>query len=254
MSRARILADYVSSGDELADKSPIASPTFTGTVAIPNVANLETAVVANTAKVTNSTNASDLASGTVAVARGGTGASTAAAAATAFGLGTANIARFERAYAEGSTNSQLQVSNTTTGAGNSLILCYSYHGGSNETKFEVKSDGDVTSRTNSYAGFSDESLKEQITTAGSQWDDIKAIEIKNFKFIRSKLSDEENPKMLGVIAQQVEQISPGLVDEGSDNIKSVKYSILYMKAVKALQEAMTRIEVLETKVTALENA
>jgi len=53
MSRARILADYVSSGDELALKAPIAGPTFTGTVAIPNVANLETAVVANTAKVTN---------------------------------------------------------------------------------------------------------------------------------------------------------------------------------------------------------
>jgi len=53
MSRARILADYVSSGDELADKAPLAGPTFTGTVAIPNVANLETAVVANTAKVTN---------------------------------------------------------------------------------------------------------------------------------------------------------------------------------------------------------
>ena len=69
MSRARILADYVSSGDELALKAPIAGPTFTGTVAIPNVANLETAVVANTAKVTNSTNASDLASGTVATAR-----------------------------------------------------------------------------------------------------------------------------------------------------------------------------------------
>ena len=32
MTRARILADYVSSGDELALKAPIASPTFTGTV------------------------------------------------------------------------------------------------------------------------------------------------------------------------------------------------------------------------------
>ena len=31
MSRARILADYVSSGDELALKAPLASPTFTGT-------------------------------------------------------------------------------------------------------------------------------------------------------------------------------------------------------------------------------
>ena len=60
MSRARILADYVSSGDELAAKAPIASPTFTGTVAIPNVANLETAVVANTAKVTNATHTGDV--------------------------------------------------------------------------------------------------------------------------------------------------------------------------------------------------
>ena len=33
--------------------APKASPTFTGTIAIPNVANLETAVVANTAKNTN---------------------------------------------------------------------------------------------------------------------------------------------------------------------------------------------------------
>ena len=38
------------------------------------------------------------------------------------------------------------------------------------------------------------------------------------------------------------------------NYKSVKYSILYMKSIKALQEAMERIETLEAKVTALENA
>ena len=37
-------------------------------------------------------------------------------------------------------------------------------------------------------------------------------------------------------------------------VKSVKYSILYMKAIKALQEAQTRIETLETKVKALEDA
>tara|TARA_S200000501_G_C20743846_1_gene708567 strand:- start:94 stop:1173 length:1080 start_codon:yes stop_codon:yes gene_type:complete len=36
--------------------------------------------------------------------------------------------------------------------------------------------------------------------------------------------------------------------------KAVKYSILYMKAVKALQEAMAKIETLETKVKALEDA
>ena len=41
-------------------KAPIASPTFTGTVAIPNIANLETAVAANTAKVTNATHTGDV--------------------------------------------------------------------------------------------------------------------------------------------------------------------------------------------------
>ena len=44
----------------IATKAPIASPTFTGTVAIPNIANLETAVAANTAKVTNATHTGDV--------------------------------------------------------------------------------------------------------------------------------------------------------------------------------------------------
>ena len=45
-----------------------------------------------------------------------------------------------------------------------------------------------------------------------------------------------------------------LLDNHHYNYKSVKYSVLYMKAVKALQEAMTRIETLETKVAVLESA
>jgi hypothetical protein len=45
----------------------------------------------------------------------------------------------------------------------------------------------------------------------------------------------------------------GLVNtpENADEMKSVKYSILYMKAVKALQEAMERIETLETEMTSV---
>jgi hypothetical protein len=44
----------------IATKAPIASPTFTGTVAIPNIGNLEAAVTANTAKVTNATHTGDV--------------------------------------------------------------------------------------------------------------------------------------------------------------------------------------------------
>ena len=39
-----------------------------------------------------------------------------------------------------------------------------------------------------------------------------------------------------------------------EKVRSVKYSVLYMKAIKALQEAMAKIETLETKVKALEDA
>jgi len=80
--------------------------------------------------------------------------------------------------------------------------------------------------------------------------------------------DSDSHWRLGVIAQEVEtagmsglvkneadlQEIDGINSETGTTTKSVKYSILYMKAVKALQEAMTRIETLESKVTALENA
>jgi len=46
----------------------------------------------------------------------------------------------------------------------------------------------------------------------------------------------------------------GDVKEVKANVKGVKYSVLYMKAIKALQEAMTRIETLEAKVKTLEEA
>jgi hypothetical protein len=55
--------------------------------------------------------------------------------------------------------------------------------------------------------------------------------------------------LFGVVAQELEQVCPGLVDDGE--IKTVKSSILLMKAAKALQEAMARIEQLEADMAAL---
>ena len=65
------------------------------------------------------------------------------------------------------------------------------------------------------------------------------------------------------MSQQLETTSPNLVEESIERdpdtsedlgttTKNVKYSILYMKSVKALQEAMARIETLEAKVASLE--
>jgi hypothetical protein len=116
----------------------------------------------------------------------------------------------------------------------------------------IRTNGDFDSATNSYGGTSDISLKENIVDAKSQWDDIKNIKVRNFNF-----KDNPNQKMLGVVAQEIETVCSGLVKETSDEgttIKTVKYSILYMKAIKGLQEAMARIEVLETEVAALKAA
>ena len=44
----------------------------------------------------------------------------------------------------------------------------------------------------------------------------------------------------------------GDIKEIKTQVKKVSYSVLYMKAIKALQEAQSRIETLETKVAALE--
>lgn len=138
---------------------------------------------------------------------------------------------------------------------------------STTARFYVYSDGDVQNHDNSYSGISDSKLKQQITDASSQWDDIKALQIRKFKFnsdVADK-GDSDSLWRLGVVAQEVESAgmnglvysSPDVDDDGNDlgtETKAVKYSILYMKAVKALQEAITKIEALEARVTTLENA
>ena len=126
-------------------------------------------------------------------------------------------------------------------------------------KMRVEDSGNVTNSNNSYGSISDERLKENIVDASSQWDDIKALRIRKFNF--KSLTDPDQKTMLGVVAQEAELVCPGLVtssvtlQEGVEQeYKSFKYSILYMKAIKCLQEAQAKIETLEAKVAALEGS
>ena len=124
----------------------------------------------------------------------------------------------------------------------------------------IRADGDLENTNNSYGGISDAKLKENIVDASSQWNDIKSLQVRNYNFKES--TGFSTHTQLGVVAQEIETISPGLVDatpdldnDGNDLgtvTKTVNYSVLYMKSVKALQEAMNRIETLESKVAALE--
>jgi len=141
------------------------------------------------------------------------------------------------------------------------------------TRCLIRDSGNINNTNNSYGQISDERIKTDITDAKSQWNDIKAVKVKNFK-----LKSDTSITQIGVIAQELESAGMnGLVDEAKpqkediayhsdfgsidengiftegQKVKSVKYSVLYMKSIKALQEAMQRIEQLEARLEALEN-
>ena len=113
--------------------------------------------------------------------------------------------------------------------------------------FKVYQNGNVQNSNNSYGQLSDITLKENITDSNSQWDDIKAVKVRNYNF----KDDPDKVNMIGVVAQEIETVSPKLVWEDKEGLKGVAYSVLYMKAIKALQEAITRIETLEQENIAL---
>ena len=136
------------------------------------------------------------------------------------------------------------------------------------TRFKVAGDGDVMNHDNSYGSTSDERLKTNIVDANSQWDDIKALKIRNYeKKDDVELHGAGKKVQIGVIAQELETAGmTGLTKDGEPNafdikhgvpadgkVKSVKYSVLYMKAIKALQEAMAKIETLEADVKTLKS-
>ena len=108
----------------------------------------------------------------------------------------------------------------------------------------------------SYGTISDRNLKQNIVDANSQWDDIKAIQVRYYRFIDEvKEKGDDAITFLGVVAQELEEAGmTGLVDSKENQPKTVKTSIIFMKALKALQEAQTKIETLESKVAALESA
>jgi hypothetical protein len=162
-----------------------------------------------------------------------------------FGSGNAVI-RSASSSAAGTTNVVFTGRHSATNTTNGTDSCY------------IFTNGNIQNTNNSYGSLSDIKLKENIVDANSQWDDLKALQVRKYNF-----KEGQTHAQIGLIAQEVELVSPGLVSESPDRdedgndlgtvTKSVNYSVLYMKAVKALQEAIERIETLEAKVAALES-
>jgi len=127
-------------------------------------------------------------------------------------------------------------------------------------RLQIKSNGNVVNVNNSYGAYSDQKLKENIVDSGSQWEDIKAVRVRKYSL---KADELDAPNKLGVIAQELEasnmnglvstepDLDPDTKEDLGTETKSVQYSVLYMKAIKALQEAMARIETLESENTAI---
>ena len=196
------------------------------------------------------------------------------------------------------------------GSGYNFFFC----GDTTANRLFIRSDGDVINHDNSYGQISDERIKQDIRDSNSQWDDIKAVKVRNFKRKDDVRQYGDSAwEQIGVVAQELEtagmdklvkESDPSSGDILSDSsfgtlytaddsetqdavlytaddkevidgnknvgdiktpstkqigdvkeikaqVKSVKYSILYMKAIKALQEAMAKIETLEADVKTL---
>jgi trimeric autotransporter adhesin len=122
---------------------------------------------------------------------------------------------------------------------------------SGDVRFVVFSSGNVQNTNNSYAGISDEKLKDNITDATPKLEKLKQVKVRSYNF-----KDEPDFKQIGVVAQELETVFPNLVETIDDQdmglTKSVKYSVFVPILIKAIQEQQTIIESLTARITTLE--
>ena len=132
-------------------------------------------------------------------------------------------------------------------AGREFLACY----GAANVRAKINSNGGISNYQANDVNLSDIRTKKDIKPLTSYWNKIKALELVTFKY-KDQTHDDDN---IGLIAQQVEFVAPEFVDvDGFGNtpedgvpLKTIYTTDLYHAAIKALQEAMTRIEVLESK-------
>jgi hypothetical protein len=140
---------------------------------------------------------------------------------------------------------------------------YLYFDDTSAARFIVYSNGGISNYQANNTNLSDERTKKEIAPLESYWDKFKNIEIVKFKY-KDQTHDDFN---IGVIAQQVEKVAPEFVDvDGWNNktegnevvsqeepIKSIYTADLHHATIKVLQEAMAKIEKLETEIDKLKN-
>jgi hypothetical protein len=122
---------------------------------------------------------------------------------------------------------------------------------SSSGNFFFYADGALYNTTGTYGTISDLRLKENVVDATSKLDELMQLRVVNYNFKTSP-----DTKMLGFIAQEVEQVFPSLVEageevSGEEPYKSIKTSVLVPMLVKAIQEQQLMIEALKTEMTSV---
>jgi hypothetical protein len=146
---------------------------------------------------------------------------------------------------------QLLLAGRNNDAGSAFLYC----GDGGGERLYILGTGSVINATGSYGPISDIKLKENIVDATPKLDKLMQVRIVNYN-----LKTDPDLKQIGVIAQELEQVFPGLVDEHPDRdkdgndlgttTKSVKMSVFVPMLIKAIQEQQTIIEQLKARLDA----
>jgi len=145
--------------------------------------------------------------------------------------------------------------NTTN---NTFYAIAYYNNGAGAYKFQVADSGNVTNTNNSYGAISDVKLKENIVDASPKLEDLCKVKVRQYN-----LKSDPDHKQIGVVAQELEEVFAGLVEETADKdregndlgttTKQVKYSVFVPMLIKAIQEQQAMIETLKAEVALLKS-
>jgi hypothetical protein len=120
-------------------------------------------------------------------------------------------------------------------------------------RFQFTSAGQAYNSTGTWGTISDVRLKENIFDATPKLNGLMQLRVVNYN-----LKSDPEVKQLGFIAQEVEQVFPGLVESLEEDCegghyKTVKTTVLIPMLVKAIQEQQAIITALTARITALES-
>ena len=161
----------------------------------------------------------------------------------------------------GATNPTFNTVINQSAGNHSFYHLYNTNSTHNGYRFYVQVNGGIANHSGNNVNLSDERMKKNITNMGSVYSTFKQFVFRDFNYIDDEASES---KKHGVIAQEVETIDADLItddfkiggdkDENYVYRKALKEEQFVMIGLKALQEAIAKIDTLETKVAALEAA